>query len=1401
MADFDLSMQVTADGGEVVATADKIESAIDKIDTAQRKAAGGATELETATSRSAAAALDLTSVNTRLDAVLKAIQQNTVGAAKGHAALRDAIAGQSKATGELSTSTDKMASTQAGAAASLNAVKVASVAVGTSLDGVSEASRRVAAASSAVEIAETRQAGAVAKLQLAHLKAAEAANDDAAAQLRVTGSLASAEAAVLSADQSLIASKERLAKEQANLNGLNDIGGQSNHRAKDSTDLLKFAYRDLGFQLQDVGTQLSTVSGPDGLFRIFAQQGGQIFSALALIAQGSEQASSGIGGTGEASKDAGGDVSDLGEKVGGALEKVKQTGSGFSKFAEFMSGPWGAALLIGATLLEPLIAKLFDAGHAAEDEAAALAKAAEAADTFGAAQSSLGRIFDITTGKLKSQNAVLIQTIKLQAQANVLAAQAKQGDAAATLGGIADPTLLERIAGGAAMVGSGPGAPNSAGQESAENLKSNLAPLKKVVQDYIDLTNIAGASQGALDKGLQGTLRRIDDLGKMGKLAGRDAIEAKQAVLALGQTLNAQASNSDIIKQIDQGYLDSEYINARKTKTPRTKKPKSTAATDEFGRDAADKIATIVGQFDGEPTVIEKTNKQIRQLDDLIDDLGRKKPPNFQALIDSAEAAKTIVRDGLIKQVGEAFAKPKTEADKAAVSIKALDAVIADLQDKKPPDFEKLIADANTAKGVIRDGLARPYNDFLKAQQDSLDVQKLINKGQLDQAEALKIIQGLERGNGALTDDRKAAILATVEALRAEQRETDILQEKQQRYLTAIGDIKAAVKGVIFDGTQGLLDLPGKLVTAFGNLKKDEIFDKLFGNVFRDLEDQVKGTTVVKDASERMADAIATTIAPLSRLADAVDQTAAALAGKPGGGAVAGANGLAASFGSASLGPVLSATALGALTDKVLRGEDISAPSSNVDANGDIVVKGQRPKKSLTSEELLSTSLGKLAKGVGISDEAATKIGKLGGKAIAGAATGAAVNSVLEPIGKALGIKTSSTGAQIGGAIGSFIPIPGGDIIGSIIGSVVGGLFKKPKYGTASVSSDGGTTDIGVTGNNSDIKSNATSLAGSVKQGVAAIAQQLGGALGKYDLAIGEFDGKYRVNDNATSKSLNYNNFNDSTLHNFGNDAEGAVAYAIQNAVADGAVTGLSAAVTKALKSSPDLDEALKEALKVQDVEVLIGGIGAQLDKVFSDQAAKAADRVRIAKTYGLDVLAVEKANADERTKLIADTLKASVGNLQSLLTDLTSGDLFEGSAADQRSAILAQIGTTKTKADAGEAGAADELAALYRNLLATSKDAYGTAGSEYSSDRATAQSGAAAVIKAEQDRIDKAAALQQSVVDSAKANNDLTNETNDLLAVTNNTLAGLPVAIAVALGTNSAAKGATIYTARTPVA
>jgi hypothetical protein len=233
---------------------------------------------------------------------------------------------------------------------------------------------------------------------------------------------------------------------------------------------------------------------------------------------------------------------------------------------------------------------------------------------------------------------------------------------------------------------------------------------------------------------------------------------------------------------------------------------------------------------------------------------------------------------------------------------------------------------------------------------------------------------------------------------------------------------------------------------------------------------------------------------------------------------------------------------------------------------------------------------------------------------------------------------------------------------------------------------------------------------------------------------------------------------------------EEALAFAISTAIGQGAIAGISEAMQKALRSNPDIDKAVREALSVRDLEDLIAGL-TDLEKAFRDADKAAAERVRLAKAYGLDLIAVERINAEERKKLLDAALEAQVGSLKDLLDDLSFGALFEGSASQRRSQLLKEIGDAQADIDAGVEGAIDRYADLQRRLVETSREAFGTAGPEFANDRAQAIANAERIIKAEEERIQKAAEQQVAQLNALTENNVLTNETNDLLATANTRL------------------------------
>jgi len=101
------------------------------------------------------------------------------------------------------------------------------------------------------------------------------------------------------------------------------------------------------------------------------------------------------------------------------------------------------------------------------------------------------------------------------------------------------------------------------------------------------------------------------------------------------------------------------------------------------------------------------------------------------------------------------------------------DAILADLEQRKPPGFEGLIDSVSRAKGVIQDGLNRPLDDFLEQQDQQLQIGAQIVAGRTIEAEVLRQIFALEKQRTPLSSQQKLDVLAPVTALKQQERQLE----------------------------------------------------------------------------------------------------------------------------------------------------------------------------------------------------------------------------------------------------------------------------------------------------------------------------------------------------------------------------------------------------------------------------------------------------------------------------------------------------------------------------------------------------------------------------------------------------------------------------------------------------
>jgi hypothetical protein len=416
------------------------------------------------------------------------------------------------------------------------------------------------------------------------------------------------------------------------------------------------------------------------------------------------------------------------------------------------------------------------------------------------------------------------------------------------------------------------------------------------------------------------------------------------------------------------------------------------------------------------------------------------------------------------------------------------------------------------------------------------------------------------------------------------------------------------------------------------------------------------------------------------------------------------------------------------------------------------------------------------------------------GKGLAKAGAGVEMGTMADGLLKAFGLKSSKTGAQIGGGIGGLVGGPIGSFLGGALGGLVGGLFTKPKYGTASLTGPGASV---ISGRGSAEKSAATGAAGSVQDGLAKLASELGGAVGNYSVAIGQYDGKWRVRDDAYSGELKFKGASQNGLHDFGKDGQAdAIAYAIKNAVADGAITGLAPIIQKAL-SGLGADAAVQFAkdwtAAMSDYKSMIDPIGAAVDAIIKPMDALKDTMVKVG--AGTEDMAKFE---DYRSKKLNAALKEQVSGFQDILSQL-NGDAGGFSDYTQLTNKMAQLGQYQADVSSGKTVDQSAYTSLANDIISKLGSVYGTNTKDY-------QDGIAALRTTTSGALDNAtrafntAAGNTDVVNALKAQTDAYTaqqaQTNTLMAQNNALLVQQNAILTAKLGV-SGNGGPSAYNAR----
>ena len=992
-------------------------------------------------------------------------------------------------------------------------------------------------------------------------RSAAAATGDTTQETRLY--LQAASAAAVEAEQnarSLSQQATALDRLQAELNQTSSATralNQNQSRMDAAARNNQLAMRNLGFQVSDVGASLASGSS---LFVVFGQQIGQV----------------------------GGALSDMTGKAGA--------------LGRFLTNPWVAALTTAAIVVGVFYDKMNEGNKAFE--AAQLG-----ADGLSQAQSVLGNMFDLTSGKLEKQNALLILNARLTA-ANLRAeAVADRAKGELIISGTSGPSWMAkgRAAVGALLpdgIGNAVAGDYYGAKERAQQAQRYFRAVRDAKTDAEKRAageRAIAFSEKADFSGLSVDRKQFQE-GVTGIVAG----EAKNAVAKL------------IDDSLDDKKLAADLRREGKTRKPKDNS-KAVAALGEFGRDAADKIADITSRFGLDPSRMQQAEKAVRDLDDIIDDLSRRKPPNFEETIKSAEQAKIVVQQSL----------------------------------------------------------DRPFRDLVDRAREREQVDALIIQGRYAEADALQQVLALERQMGPLNERQLAKVLDIAKA--DEQRARALEDQRRQvgLYVQAIGDVQNATEQLLSGGS--VKEFGKNLLGSFKSLQARIISEGIFGGMDRQIEDFVTGRTGVTQANQFLSSQTKTAGDELKTFADVVATVRGDIA-----------SGRVVSGGTPTFHGGMKALFDTEDFQVELKTEQSEVAGEKFDPNAPVIVEAQKNQtkaveKNTQANISATTIFNRMGLmwvqrlrdfGIDLPDAIGEKFGdvlqgaSLGmvGGSLASTVFGGKSNNLLSGFGGAVGKELLGKSLEKGlgslakGALGETLGKLGGPlggIIGGALGGIVGGLFKPaPKYGTSRLRMNefGEMEGYSTAGNDGASKRAATGLASGVGKGLMDIAEQLGANITNVptNIVLGTFDGKYRVNTEGRGGKMDFKGNSAKGLHNFGDDQQAAIEFAIQKSIEGSVITGISKATENILKSGQDLDRAMQKALMIESIpkelQKRLDPVGYAIDEVnrkwertvdaLREGGATAEQMADAQKLYNME-MSEAKESAGEASQSLKDFIKS----------------------------------------------------------------------------------------------------------------------------------------------------------------
>ena len=810
--------------------------------------------------------------------------------------------------------------------------------------------------------------------------------------------------------------------------------------------------------------------------------------------------------------------------------------------------------------------------------------AAHSADRMAAAQDQMAKFIDLTTGAIIEQNKALVFNEALTARKEAKKSKGDYEDQRRkALNSADDINIVGQYGNSTTISGDTDIKKILAGYRPGDPHNNTSALVNRLAELRLKKPSASGDIDAA-----------VVQLTKTTTLARETASkEAYAATLESGTTATAEnrrhmAGNftgQDIVTpgSAPAGTADNKLAGARGSRAKATNEAAAAEAALNQATERTDKRTDILSRYSDQATGMVKAAKAIRELKELV-------------------GKNQVVRD----QDGN----PVLGAD------------------KKPIQRKYTETDLSRDEAKINEGALKPIHDAIEQRGRELSIQKLRLQGYEDEANVLERVLAIQESMGPVSKDQ---LQTMVDQEKSAARLKDAY-DSRQRQMSEILDLANQTRDSFSNMLVGIMQGNGAdALKQFGQNILNNIMqgtarrltESLFAGADQNLRDLLTGSSgvdqayaIAKDSIAKAADLVPTLGEAAKSTADDVNtlgETVRSLNSALGGGIeglapTAFDNGMPKSFndsfdatlGTGKLGQIKSVvTAVTGISSGVMAGVAAAASAANdnssgsstgttsgVDANGQIVVAATRPPVSpgpipSTGQgfaQVFKTPVDKFFDNFGI------KLSKKTSEKLGNAFDGVGKGLLASGIVGLTGLKQNSTAAAIGGAIGNVI-LPGiGGAIGGAIFGTIGGLFMKTKTGSVSLGKDQfGYAGIKGTGGNDAATTKAVSgLGGSVNDQLNQIADAFGGGIGSFNVSIGKRGDEYRVNGGGGETTGKKANGSDIVYK--GKDEQAAIAAAVQNAIEDGAISGISAAAQKILQSGQNLQTAITKALAIESI-------------------------------------------------------------------------------------------------------------------------------------------------------------------------------------------------------------------------